>query len=117
MRNTKIILLIVSVGVLGLLLYLQTAALRKQRRYVQELNAKLESMSKTASLNLQEKCAKQAHEQFVNLGWGKHESAVFGNHYNQKLNKCFLQIENTDGEMTWKTVSDAFEGKVYAQYA
>ncbi len=71
-------------------------------------------MSKTASLDLQERCAKQAHEEFLNLGWKKHEGAVFANHYNQKLNKCFMQVENSDVMGTWTTVSDAFEGKVYA---
>ncbi len=58
MRNVAIVLLTVSVGVLSLLLYSQTIALREQRLHLQELNAKLESISKTASLDLQEKCAR-----------------------------------------------------------
>lgn len=66
------------------------------------------------TFDLQERCAKQAREAFLNLGWGKYESAAFENHFNQKLNKCFVQIENSDVMGTWKTVSDAFEGKVYA---
>lgn len=73
MRNAAIVLLIVSVGILGLLLYSQNVALREQRRQVQELKGKLESMSKTTSLDLQEKCAKRAREEFLNLGWEKHE--------------------------------------------
>ena len=36
------------------------------------------------------------------------------NHYNQKLNKCFMQVESSDVMGTGKTISDAFEGKVYA---
>ena len=119
--TTTIVLLVVSVGILSLLLYSQTAALREQRRQVQELNAKLES--KTASLDLQEKCAKQAHEAFKINGFEKDETSAFSNHYNEKLNKCFVQIESHDAKTISgtiyenKTISDAFEGKVYAQYA
>jgi hypothetical protein len=122
MRNTAIVLLIVSVGVLSLLLYSQNAALREQRRHVQELNAKLDSMSKTASLDLQEKCAKQAREAFRFHGLEKEQMADFANHYNQKLNKCFVEVRNTDAKLmpgeiwTFRIISDAFEGKVYAEY-
>ena len=116
------LLLAVSVGGLSVLLYSQTAALREQRRQVRELTARLES--KTASLDLQAKCAKQAHEAFKINGYGfeKNEMAVLSNHYNEKLSKCFVLIEDTDAKTVPgiiyenKTVSDAFEGKVYAQY-
>jgi hypothetical protein len=116
MRNAAIILLILFVAVLGLLLYSQTAALREQRRQVQELSAKVESMSKTASLDLQERCAKQAREEFLKLGWARQEAASFMNHYNQKLNKCFMEVEKTDEKGEWKSVFDAFEGKVYGLF-
>ncbi len=114
MKNTALILLAILVGVLSLLLYSRTAALRDQRRQVQELNRKLDSLSRTTSFDLQERCAKQADQEFSNLGWKKHEGAVLANHYNQKLNKCFMQVENSDVMGTWITISDAFEGKVYA---
>jgi len=122
MRNTATVLLVVSVGILSVLVYSQTAALRDQRRKVQELNARLESKSKTASLDLQEKCAKQAHEAFK-LSGETTKLANFLNHYNEKLNKCFVQIMSTDVKKspgtigTFNSISDAFEGKVYAEYA
>jgi hypothetical protein len=120
MRKTAIVMLIVSLGVLGLLLYSQTAALREQRRKVQELNTKLEAMSNTTSLDLQEKCAKQARERFTFEGFEKRAMANFLSHYNTKLNKCFVQMASTDAKKppisTYMMVSDAFEGKVYAEY-
>ncbi len=57
--------------------------------------AKMESMSKTASFYLQEKCAKQAREEFKLYGLDKHEFAEVSNHYNAKLNKCFMLIGET----------------------
>jgi len=119
-RNAAIVLLIISVVVLGLLLRSQIAALREQRRQVQELNSKLESLSKTTSLDLQGKCAQQARERFTFEGFDKHAMANFLSHYNTKLNKCFVQIASTDAKKptisTYRTVSDAFEGRVLAEY-
>ena len=107
--TTTIVLLVVSVGILILLLYSQTAALREQRRQVQELNAKLES--KTASLDLEEKCAKQAHEAFNINGFEKDETAVLLSHYNEKLSKCFVQIESHDAKTIPRTI---YENKTVA---
>jgi Tfp pilus assembly protein PilV len=124
MKTAVMALLFLAVGVLSVIVYSQSAALREQRRQVQELRARLELRSKSASLELQEKCAKQAYEAFklsepstLNF-WGKNEMADFANHYNEKLNKCFVQIEGIDAKtipgtiLTFKTVSDAYEGKV-----
>jgi hypothetical protein len=113
MKIAATLLLLLCIG-LGAVTYRQEAVIRQQHQQVQQLNEKLESTSKATALELQEKCAKQAREGFKLLGWDKHETASFSNHYNAKLNKCFLQIEDTNTEMTWDTVSDAFEGKVYA---
>ncbi len=118
MKAAAALLLLLCVG-LGVLAYRQGAALRQQRQQVQQLNEKL---SKTAELELQEKCAKQAREEFKLYGWDKHEMAVVSNHYNTRLNRCFMQIQDTDAKtvrgtiVTSRTVSDAFEGKIYASY-
>ena len=50
------------------------AQLQKQNR---ELTAKLESVSNAMSLGLQEKCSKQAREQFKLDGWDKEKSNQF----------------------------------------
>jgi hypothetical protein len=122
MKTARTATLFAAFGILSLILYSQAAALREQRRQLQELNAKLESKSKTTSLELQAECAKQAHEAFKLNGWEGNQWASFTNHYNEKLNKCFVEIENTDTKTSpgkigvTNTVSDAFEGKVYGQY-
>lgn len=119
MKNTAIVLLVIAVGLLGLLAYLQTAALRRQRRQVQDLTAKLESSGQTtASFELQQKCAKQAREflsQFDNRAVV--ESL---NHYNVGLNKCFVETRSMSfsnwGHTESKVLTDAFEGRDYGSY-
>jgi hypothetical protein len=121
MRNVAVVLLVVAVVVLGLYAYSRNAALQEQRRQVRELTAKLDSVPKTASLELQEKCAKQAREEFKTY-WEGREGADFSNHYNTKLNKCFIRIQYIDSKTargdiwTYRTLFDAFEGKEYAEY-
>jgi hypothetical protein len=76
-----------------------------------------------ASFDFQERCAKQAREQFQQSYWSKQEMTGFTNHYNEKLNRCFMLVESTDvktdpGTM-WinKTLLDAFEGRELATYS
>jgi hypothetical protein len=87
-----------------------------------------DKLSATANLELQEKCAKQAREQFkldrrdyeedaAKAGAAKEDYAVFTNHYNEKLNKCFMVTESqVSGTTTYKFLSDAFERKLYGSY-
>lgn len=122
MRNAVILLLVIAVGVLGFLVRSHDIALKEQQRQVQGLTAKLEVKAKTASLELQEKCAKQAGEVFKSDGWAKEQTAGFENHYNEKMNKCFIMIEdmgvraNSGRFSNSKSVSDAFERKNLATY-
>ena len=120
MKNSSIVLLIVALVALGVLLYLQTAALREQRRQVQELTARLDSMSKAAGFDLQAKCAKQALDAWKAGGWDRKKLATYSNHYNEKLQKCFMQIQTTTQEsgadVTFETVTDPFESKGYAEF-
>jgi len=123
MRDALLFALIVALAVLGYLLHSDNAVLTDQQRQIHELSTKIEARAKTASLELQEKCSKQAREEFVEDGWKKEPMASFANHYNEKMNKCFILIQNTtptkpaDGTFfTGKILLDAFEGKAYGQY-
>jgi hypothetical protein len=109
MRNAVLTLLVILAVLFGVLL-------QSQRRQLRALNVKLESLSRTTNLDLQEKCAKQSRGEFEKLGWGRQEAAAFMNHYNQKLNKCFMEVEHTDETGQYRSVFDAFEGKVYGLY-
>jgi hypothetical protein len=126
MRNAAIFLLVVAVGALGIFAYYQQASLREQRRLVQELTARLEPASKTANIDLQQKCARQAREAFSHDYLGSLEPndpfTNFENHYNGQLGKCFILITKTiinprdNTESKSGMLSDAFEGKDYASY-
>jgi len=81
-----------------------------------DLSAKLDAVAKAANLDLQEQCANQASSAFRELGWKKEPSAGYANHYHEKLNKCFIEIYSMKAPSVSMSVSDAFEGKVYAEY-
>jgi|SRR5580704_3788174 hypothetical protein len=114
--------LVVACIALAYLVHSQSSTLKQQQEEIKELGARVQAMPKNATLELQEKCAKQAREEFNVDGWEKEKLAGFSNHYNVALNKCFILIENTDTKTTpgtiWtnKTLTDAFEGKVYGEY-
>jgi hypothetical protein len=50
------------------------------------------------------------------------DMAGYENHYNAKLNKCFILTQSTSTNFaptiwTYKSLFDAFEGKSYGEYA
>ena len=122
MRDALIMLLLVAVGGLAYFSLSQYAAIKDHERQIRELNAKVESRSKMASLELQEKCSKQAALAYAESGWAKEPAAGYENHYNDKLNKCFVIMQNMDTKtekgrvITTKFLSDAFEGKNLGNY-
>ena len=123
MKNILMVLLFFAVVALSLIAHTQKSALRREKDQVRQLNAKLEEFtSRSALFDRQEKCAQQARQEYRSDGWEKQTMAGFTNHFNPKLNKCFMEIENTDAKsspgtiFTSKILSDAFEGKVYGNY-
>jgi len=99
-----------------------TDKITQLERENQDLRAKLDSVTRAKSLDLQEKCAKQARDEFKFQGRDKEQLAGYTSHYVAQLNKCFIAIQNTDTKtapgqiITTKSVFDAFEGKQYADY-
>ena len=95
------------------------ARLEKQNS---ELEAKLDSLSKAASLDVQAKCAQQARVVFSESGLSPKKDALAGytDHYNQGLNRCFVRLNSIEvkgkAATTYILVQDAFEGKLYAEY-
>lgn len=118
MKNRPATLLAIAVGVLGVFACWQSVILYHQRRQVRELTAKLESASNSARLDLQAKCARQAHEflsQFDNR-----DVVETRNHYNAGLNKCFVETRTVSfafgNRSESKVLTDAFEGRDYGSY-
>jgi hypothetical protein len=103
MRDTLIVLLLVTVATLG---YFVT----NQKRQIKALEAR----PKTNTLELQEKCAKQAAFVFKESGLKQEATNGFINHYNDKLNKCMVILQATnvvEKEFAIRrTIYDAFEG-------
>lgn len=123
MRNAATFLLVVVIGALGILAYYQEAKILRQRQSMEQLAVQLQAASKVTALDLQGKCAKQARSTFKSNGWETHPMASFANHYDSKLNKCFIVIEDTTegtsdpgGMMVTEILLDAFEGTTYGQY-
>lgn len=84
-----------------------------------QLNAKLADTVKGDSLDLQAKCAVQARKDFEEWGYINKESADFQSHYNRRVDKCFIQTQNSvaNHEFLWRELFDAYGGKKYGQYA
>lgn len=120
MRNAAIFVLVLAVAALGYLTHAQSVELREARSKIQDLSGSVESLAKTTSLELQEKCSKQAQATFEAGGWKKEQLASYTNHYNEKMNKCFIFIENTTpaptGVLVTRLLNDAFEGRSYGEY-
>ncbi|MGO9139349.1 MAG: hypothetical protein ACLP9S_06370 [Syntrophales bacterium] len=91
--------------------------IKEQKMKIDELVAKLDK----CNLESQEKCAQGAKQAFHNTYYDKEKitSAGYVNHYNKKLNKCFIEITainlSKNGDYsTSKNLFDVFEGKEYA---
>ena len=101
----------------------QGYAIREQRQQIQALTAKLDSALNVPSLDLQEKCAKQASEEFNLEGGNQKEGGSFLSHYDGKLKKCFVETLDAGVDKIFhkpevnRLVTDAFEGRIYAQYS
>lgn len=85
-----------------------------------ELAEKLDSLAKAANLDMQAKCANQATNMFKESGLGKERISSYTNHYQPKLNKCFVKFSTLKhegkGTSIYMSIQDAFEGKGYAEY-
>ena len=123
------ILLIVAAAT-GAFAYFQAAQLQESQRQLQESQRQVYELSKKLEANtaidmtaLQERCAKQARKEFKDNGWVKEHFAGFTNHYNAKLNRCFMLVKSIssakDGKgsiIENKVLTDAFEGKDLGEY-
>ena len=118
----KAALTVLCFGILGWFTYRHERTIREQAREISELRAKTAIDTKNGSLELQDKCAQQALQEYRREGYEKEQTTAFTNHYNPKANKCFIRVDNTDIRtrrgviVVTKTVSDAFEHTELAQY-
>jgi hypothetical protein len=121
MKTLALVLVLLLVGV-GYKFYRQQTTIREQQKQIADLLAREAAQPRSAPLEYQGKCADQANKFFRDGGFKLDEMAGYENHFNTKLNKCFVLIQNTDArnpQIIWthKSLYDAFEGKAYGQYA
>jgi len=113
MARFTIVVLIAVAAILAGLLYKETSALRMERSKVQELTRK-------ADFDFQERCARRAEESFKFLGYKSDSGDILVNHYNPRLNKCFMETTSTllksKNLSVVKIVTDASEGKEYGEF-
>jgi hypothetical protein len=116
MSKIAIFVLALAVETFGIATYYQF-------RLVQELRARIATVSKAASPELQQKCADQAREVFSHdVLASKDPLSSFTDHYNTELNRCFVLIHSSvvnakDGTvLETNFLSDAYERKSYAVY-
>jgi hypothetical protein len=101
----------------------QGAVIREQQKRIDSLNAAASSRTPVdrAEFDLQDRCAQQALRAFNAAGLQHNETAGYTNHYSNRLNKCFVEMQWTvvlaDTIWTYKTLSDAYQGKVYGSYS
>lgn len=85
-----------------------------------ELKTQLAQQQKPNDLELQAKCSDMAKNYFVGRGYKDGDGFTFDyiNHFNAKLNKCFIQISSysPNDDARFIDVYDAVEGKHYASY-
>jgi hypothetical protein len=96
------------------------AQLEKENKGLSEGLGRLEANSRQgAALEVQARCAKQAEVVYEGYQFST-ERSVYVNHYNPKLDRCFVEVTDTedkDGNLTvFKELVDAFEGKDYGDY-
>jgi len=73
-----------------------------------------------ASHDRQQQCSSQAREQFARFGWRSNPGAFFVSHYNDRLRRCFIELQNvgassTDAAHVEKSLGDA-QGREYGAY-
>lgn len=125
LASMKVIIACLLVAVIGLALLMrsQSASIRDLERQVHELNARLLERSRTANLDSQAKCSEQARQVFAQRegDYKKIGPAWYENHYNPKLNRCFIHVRGmrvgSSRDLSFQYVFDAFEGREYGEYA
>lgn len=96
----------------------KVAQLEKENK---ELQARLAAQEGRNLLDLQDRCSQQARLYFKSQGpWDNGTITSYTNHYNQRLNKCFIQLNATafsKGSIFVSVfINDAFEGRDYGEY-
>lgn len=109
---------LVVVFVLGWVLLTMNSTIRRQDQRIHELAFALTDKSKQQALVEQTECAASARRFLVSRGWKPGVGDDYENHFNSRLNKCFVLVSSYLLNEDFRTFDlyDAVEGKHYAMY-
>lgn len=122
--RTALIGVLAVAAVLMIWLVLEIGINGKLTDQVRKLDVQIAANTKTNLIAMREKCAAQAERKFHALGYNENasgmDSAIYANHYNPRLEKCFLAIESTSysngHQFTNRFLLDAYEQREFAEY-
>lgn len=92
----RIVLAVALVGltILGWEVFSRSATIRRQEQKIHDLTAALADKSKREALAQQTECATSANRFLVSRGWKPELGSDYENHFNPRLNKCFVLVSN-----------------------
>ena len=99
--------------------YRESRLLGQERLRTRDLSSRTALLPMNASLKLQDICAKRAQAFYSLGGYDRRIVTRFANHYDAKLNRCFVEIgESMVGGQPLSSTSlmDAFENREIGQY-
>ncbi len=104
--------------ILGALLISTNSTIRQQDQKVRDLTSVLADKSKQQALAEQSDCAAHASRFLASRGWKPGSGDDYENHFNPKLNKCFVLVTGYLPNEDFRTYDlyDAVEGRRYATY-
>lgn len=115
MRALILVLLAAVIG-LGVLAGQQAVAIKAQQHQITAINERI----KVAALAQQERCSDEAHKWFERQQYGVNDLASYQNHYNEKLNKCMIEVESKffgkGVVISFDRIVNAFENRQVATF-
>jgi hypothetical protein len=117
MRNSLTCVVLAVVSSVGWLSFPQDASPLRMLDLVQQQGSATQPLSDASH---QSECTKQAREEFHRDGWDSESNTHFIQHYNERLKRCFVEIEfsgpNGQGGLSInKSLGDA-QGRDFADY-
>ena len=107
-----------AVIVLGWRLLSVSRMMLRQMQEIHELRVALTNQSQEEELSHQTECAAAAQKFLTSRGWKAGEGDTYENHFNSRLNKCFVLVSSYTFKGDFRTFDlfDAVEGRRYASY-
>ena len=120
MKGAIVLLIVISTG-LGWKLVAELESSAQLRSQIVELTVKLNDKLKFELLERQRACSSQADKLLRQLGFDMATAMVVSqNHFNSKIDKCFLSVSNTvigEGRARkFRFLIDAYEQRGYADF-